>query len=103
MRLMSTIDSKGNYKPFMSNVAAMAYLLAHSPRPMVSSTLLKMASYPVFIYMYILQGQINLEFVFYTLKCLHPSVPSVSSCMKFRVPGFVSPTTVSIWSLLISN
>ena len=35
MRLMSTIDSKGNYKPFKSNVAAMAYLLAHSPRPMV--------------------------------------------------------------------
>eukprot|EP00731_Ephydatia_muelleri_P003078 Em0001g3078a len=34
MRLMSTIDSKGNYKPFKSNVAAMAYLLAHSPRPM---------------------------------------------------------------------
>ncbi|KAL5500102.1 hypothetical protein EMCRGX_G011605 [Ephydatia muelleri] len=71
MRLMSTIDSKGNYKPFMSNVAAMAYLLAHSPWSM---------------------EQINLEFVFYTLRCLHPSVPSVSSCMKFRVPGFVSPT-----------
>ncbi|KAL5486988.1 hypothetical protein EMCRGX_G019538 [Ephydatia muelleri] len=34
MRLMSTIDSKGNYKPFKSNVAAMAHLLAHSPRPM---------------------------------------------------------------------
>ncbi|KAL5500044.1 hypothetical protein EMCRGX_G011538 [Ephydatia muelleri] len=37
MRLMSTIDSKGNYKPFKSNVAAMAYLLAHSPRPMLCS------------------------------------------------------------------
>ena len=49
------------------------------------------------------RGQINLEFVFYTLRCLRPSVPSVSSCMKFQVPGFVSPTKVSIWSLLISN
>ncbi|KAL5510866.1 hypothetical protein EMCRGX_G006477 [Ephydatia muelleri] len=37
MRLMSTLDNKGNYKPFMSNVAAMAYLLAHSPRPMLCS------------------------------------------------------------------
>ena len=65
MRLMSTIDNKGNYKPFKSNVAAMACLLAHSPRPMVSSTLLRW--HHILYYSHIQQGQINLEFVFYTL------------------------------------
>ncbi|KAL5503162.1 hypothetical protein EMCRGX_G010069, partial [Ephydatia muelleri] len=65
MRLMSTIDNKGNYKPFKSNVAAMVYLLAHSPRPMVSSTLLRW--HHILYYSHILHGQINLEFVLYTL------------------------------------
>ncbi|KAL5476155.1 hypothetical protein EMCRGX_G026067 [Ephydatia muelleri] len=41
MRLMSTIDNKGNYKPFKSNVAAMACLLAHSPRPMLGTNKLR--------------------------------------------------------------
>ena len=62
---MSTLDNKGNYKPFMSNVAAMAYLLAHSPRPMVSSTQLRW--HHILYYSHILHGQINLEFVLYTL------------------------------------
>ena len=49
---MSTIDSKGNYKPFKSNVAAMAYLLAVHGQWLVQHYLDGIISCIIHIYTY---------------------------------------------------
>ncbi|KAL5456874.1 hypothetical protein EMCRGX_G034099 [Ephydatia muelleri] len=59
-----------DFRPFSSRIDAMAYLIVHSPCPM---------------------GELNLEFIFYTLRQLQPSLSSVSLMRRFRLPGFLPP------------
>ncbi|KAL5517682.1 hypothetical protein EMCRGX_G003276 [Ephydatia muelleri] len=66
----SSVNKEGQYHPFLSMISAMAYILIHSPRPM---------------------GLSNLTFVCHTLRCMFPALPSVSTMVSYRLPGYRAP------------
>ncbi|KAL5473671.1 hypothetical protein EMCRGX_G028182 [Ephydatia muelleri] len=66
----SSANKEGQYHPFLSMISAMAYILIHSPRPM---------------------GLSNLTFVCHTLRCMFPALPSVSTMVSYRLPGYRAP------------
>eukprot|EP00731_Ephydatia_muelleri_P024040 Em0016g311a len=66
----SSANKEGQYHPFLSMISAMACILIHSPRPM---------------------GLSNLTFVCLTLRCMFPALPSVSTMVSYRLPGYRAP------------
>eukprot|EP00731_Ephydatia_muelleri_P009853 Em0005g439a len=66
----SSANKEGQYHPFLSMISAMAYIIIHSPRPM---------------------GLSNLTFVCHTLRCMFPALPSVSTMVSYRLPGYRAP------------
>eukprot|EP00731_Ephydatia_muelleri_P000769 Em0001g769a len=88
MRLMSTIDSKGNYKPFKSNVAAMAYLLAHSPRPMEFKALAQMALFVLSPFLAPAEIEVWL---------------ALSKVLKFAYCDRVNPESMGYYETIVQN
>ena len=43
---------------------------------------------------YYVQGEANLKFVFFVMRQLDQSIPSISSVKRFILPGLTSPTQV---------
>ncbi|KAL5484396.1 hypothetical protein EMCRGX_G020888 [Ephydatia muelleri] len=66
----SSANKEGQYHPFLSMISAMAYILIHSPHPI---------------------GLSNLTFVCHTLRCMFPALPSVSTMVSYRLPGYRAP------------
>ncbi|KAL5500020.1 hypothetical protein EMCRGX_G011511 [Ephydatia muelleri] len=63
-------SSTGNYSPFPSKIIALLYLLVHSPHPV---------------------GEKTLSFVWFILKQMGISVPSLASVKAFKLPNIVTP------------
>eukprot|EP00731_Ephydatia_muelleri_P035783 Em0160g4a len=67
-------SSTGNYSPFPSKIIALLYLLVHSPHPV---------------------GEKTLSFVWFILKQMGISVPSLASVKAFKLPNIVTPVKAS--------
>lgn len=48
-----------------------------------------------YCYNILVQGEANLKFIFFTMRQLDSSVPSISKMKKFSLPGFTPPTEVN--------
>ena len=88
------IHAAASYEPFASKLLAMAYLIVHSPCPMVC--LYIPASVVYIIYHLYTQGHTNLKLVLHTLRAICPEVPRLSCLLKYRLPGHSSLKMVTV-------
>ncbi|KAL5489626.1 hypothetical protein EMCRGX_G018742 [Ephydatia muelleri] len=96
MRLMSTIDSKGNYIPCKSNVAAMAYLLAHSPRPMLCSHMAATSN----MFCRICNADVRTSTFILFVAVDENEFKALAQMALFVLSPFLAPAEIEVWLAL---
>jgi hypothetical protein len=88
--IMKYVDDRSltDFSPFPSVMHALLVMLLNSPRPMVTYNISSLVHT-------LLQGEKNLKFVLFICKKLDPSLPSLDTLKKFKLPGFIIPKQVS--------
>ena len=78
-----------DFFPFSSDVEAIMFLLLHSPRPVVSAVHIKYNR--IFL---LLQGEINLKFIWYGMHCVRKDLPSFNYLKNLQLPNYEPPKQV---------